>query len=125
MCPNKTREKQVAADIRAILQAPNETEAKRLLDITVKQYHNEAPQLAQWMEDNIPESLTIMQFPQAHRARIRTSNLAERVNKEIRRRTRVASIFLNVDSCLRLVTAVIMEIDEQWQVSNAYLPKID
>ena len=119
--PKKSLRKQVASDIRAILQAPNEEEAKRLLAMVVKKHQADAPDLAQWMEENIPESLTIMQFPEAHRKRLRTSNMAERVNKEIRRRTRVASIFPNVASCLRLVTAVIMEIDEEWQQGNKYL----
>ena len=77
------------------------------------------------MESNVTESLTIMQFPENHRQRLRTSNLAERVNKEIKRRTRVASIFPNVDSCLRLVTAVIMEIDEEWQNGRTYLSMDD
>ena len=123
--PKKSLRKQVASDIRAILQAPNDKEAERLLAMAVKKYQVDVPELAQWMEENIPESLTIMQFPEAHRKRLRTSNIAERVNKEIRRRTRVASIFPNVASCLRLVTAVIMEIDEEWQQGNKYLKMND
>ena len=119
--PKKHMKAQVAADIRAILQAHDEHEAKRLLKIVIKKYEEKCSDLAHWMENNIPESLTIMQFPEAHRRRIRTSNLAERVNKEIKRRTRVAGIFPNVDSCLRLVTAVIMEIDEEWQDGMIYL----
>ncbi len=117
----KSMRKQVGSDIRAILQAPNDAEAKRLLAMAVKKYQVDAPDLAEWMEENVPESLTIMQFPETHRKRLRTSNIAERVNKEIRRRTRVASIFPNVASCSRLVTAVIMEIDEEWQQGNKYL----
>jgi len=119
--PKKSMRTKVASDIRAILQAPNDTEAKRLLAMAVKKYQPDMPKLAEWMELNIPEGLTIMQFPEAHRKRLRTSNIAERVNKEIRRRTRVTSIFPNIDSCLRLVTAIIMEIDEEWQQGNKYL----
>lgn len=116
---------QVASDIRAILQAPNDAEAKRLLAMAVKKYQASMPKLAEWMEVNLPEGLTVMQFPEAHRKRLRTSNIAERINKEIRRRTRVASIFPNVASCLRLVAAVIMEIDEEWQQGNKYLKMND
>lgn len=116
---------QVASDIRAILQAPNDAEAKRLLAMAVKKYQARMPKLAEWMEVNLPEGLTVMQFPEAHRKRLRTSNIAERINKEIRRRTRVASIFPNVASCLRLVAAVIMEIDEEWQQGNKYLKMND
>jgi putative transposase len=73
------------------------------------------------MEQNLPEGLTVMQFPQDHRRRLRTSNIAERVNEEIRRRTRVAGLFPNVASCLRLVTAVLVEIDEDWNQGKSYL----
>lgn len=119
--PKKMMKKQVASDIRSILTAPNKEEALRLLRIMVKKYEETASELSRWMEENIPESLTIMSFPESHRRRIRTSNLAERVNKEIARRTKVVSIFPNVQSCLRLVTAVIMEIDEEWQQGKIYL----
>jgi len=113
--------REVATDIRSILQAANAEEAKRLLDITVKKYQNKSQKLALWMEGNIPESLTVMKFPEQHRRRIRTSNVAERVNKEIRRRTKVVGIFPNPESCLRLVTAMTMEIDEEWQEGMVYL----
>lgn len=117
----RSQKKEVAASIRAIMQAPNLDEAMRLLAMAVNKYENEMSALAQWMEDNIPESLTVMQFPEPHRRKIRTSNLAERVNKEIKRRTRVAGIFPNTASCLRLVTAVIMETDEEWLQGYTYL----
>ena len=119
--PKQDMKREVAADIRSVLQAPNIEEAERLLKLIVKKYQNTASKLAEWMDKNIPESLAIMKFPEEHRKRIRTSNIAERVNKEIRRRTRVASIFPNTDSCLRLVTAVIMEIDEEWLDGMIYL----
>ena len=117
----RSKKKHVAADIRAIMQAPNIDEANRLLMMAIKKYENNMPDLAKWMENNIAESLTIMQFPEAHRRRLRTSNLIERVNKEIKRRTRVAGIFPNAESCLRLVTAVIMEMDEEWLQGYTYL----
>lgn len=119
--PKRSMKREVAADIRAMLQAPNLEEAERLLRLTVQKYQDTASKLSTWMEENIPESLTVMHFPEPHRRRIRTSNIAERVNKEVRRRTRVASIFPNPESCLRLVTAVLMEIDEEWQDGMKYL----
>ena len=93
--------------------------------MAVDKYQAECPELATWMETNVPESLTVMQFPESHRRRLRTSNLAERVNKEIKRRTRVAGIFPNTASCLRLVTAVTMAIDEEWQQGYNYLSMND
>ncbi len=117
----RSQKKEVASEIRGILQAPNVDEAQRLLTITVNKYQTDSPDLAKWMEENIPESLTVMQFPENHRQRLRTSNLAERINREIKRRTRVAGIFPNPESCLRLVTAVIIEIDEEWQQGRTYI----
>lgn len=84
-------------------------------------YEKSAPQLATWAEENIPEGLTIFRFPSDHWRRIRTSNVLERVNREVRRRTRVATIFPNEASCLRLVSAVLMEISEEWETGRAYL----
>jgi len=119
--PKQSMKKEVASDIRAVITAPNKKEAERLLKLTVNKYESIASDLATWMEENIPESLTIMTFPESHRRRLRTSNIAERVNKEIARRTKVVGIFPNTDSCLRLVTAIAMEIDEEWQQGMTYL----
>ncbi len=80
-----------------------------------------APQLSQWVEGAIPEGLTVFRFRSAHRRRLRTSNLAERVNREIKRRTKVASIFPNAASCERLVTGILIEISEGWEMGKIYL----
>lgn len=117
----KDRQKEVSADIRAIFNAPNRAEAERLLDITIKKYEPNTAKLANWMEENIPQGLTVFDFPAEHRRRIRTTNGVERLNKEIRRRTRVASIFPNEDACLRLVTAIVMETSETWETGRIYL----
>ena len=74
------------------------------------------------MEQNIPEGLSVFQFPEEHRKKLRTSNVVERVNKEIKRRTRVACIFPNEASCLRLVTAIVLEISDDWGSGKRYLP---
>lgn len=119
--PKKDMRSEVAADIRGIFNAPNLNEAERLLKITVEKYRSTAPQLAQWMEQNIPEGLTVLTKPEAHRKRLRTSNMIERLNKEILRRTRVATLFPNEASLLRLVSAVLAEVDEEWQTGKNYL----
>lgn len=111
----------VAETIRAIFNAENREEAERLLKLAYDKYQNEMPALANWMLENIPEGLTVFQFPSSHRRRIRTSNLAERVNEEIRRRTKVVRIFPNVASCERLVGAIVMEISENWFAGKNYL----
>lgn len=123
--PKKTMKKAVAADIRNIFNAANIEEADRLLKINIEKYSSTAPQLSEWMENNIAEGLTVFSFPAEYSKYIRTNNLAERLNKEIRRRTRKVGIFPNEDSCLRLVTAIVMEISEEWMMGKRYLPDID
>lgn len=119
--PKRDMKKAAASDIRSIFNAPNIDESNRLLKINVDKYSKSAPDLSKWMEDNIPQGLTAMNFPESHRVKIRTSNLAKRVNKEIIRRTRIAGIFPNTDSCLRLITAIVMEIDDDWKEGKTYI----
>ena len=119
--PKQEMKKEVAADIRSIFNAPTAAEAQRLLAQLLERYRKSAPRLTAWAETNIPEGLTVFQFPSEHWRRIRTSNVLERVNKEIRRRTRVATIFPNEESCLRLVSSILMEISEDWETGRVYL----
>jgi len=119
--PRKSMKATVASDIRAIFNAPDRASADALLKKTVAKYAQDAPRLADWMEENLPEGLTVFAFPEKHRRLIRTTNGLERLNREIRRRTCVASLFPNEASCLRLVTAVVMEISEDWQTGRRYI----
>jgi putative transposase len=119
--PRQEMKKEVAAAIRAIFTAPSLHDAKRLLAETVQRYRSGAPKLATWMEETLPEGLMVFVFPEAHWRRLRTTNGLERLNQEVRRRTRVARLFPNEASCLRLVTAVVMEISEDWETGKAYL----
>jgi transposase-like protein len=123
--PKKSMKKEVATDIRGIFNASNREEANRLLKINIEKYQSTAPQLSKWMDDSIAEGLTVFAFPEEYRKHIRTNNIAERVNKEIKRRTRKVGIFPNEDSCLRLSTAIVMEISEEWLMGKRYLPKIE
>lgn len=122
--PRQSMKKEVAADIRAIFNAANRHEADRLLAQTVQKYQETASRLADWMEANLPEGLTVFAFPSTHQRRLRTSNGLERLTREIRRRSRIATLFPNEASCLRLATAVVMEISEEWQTGRTYL-KLD
>lgn len=108
----------VAADIRAIFNAPDRHEAERLLEKFVDRYQETAPKLATWAEEALPQGFTVFGLPASHRRRLRTTNLIERVNQEVKRRTRVARLFPNEASCLRLVSAVLMEIAEDWQTAD-------
>ena len=111
----------VSADIRTVFNAPDRATAEAFLNRIIARYEDKAPKLARWLEANIPEGLTVFGFPEAHRRKIRTVNLLERVNQEVRRRTRIIRIFPSEASCLRLVSAVLMEIDENWRLNRKYL----
>jgi transposase-like protein len=119
--PTKTMRREVAQALREIFNATDRTEADRRLKAFVKTYHQKAPRLAAWAEENIPEGLTVFTLPSYHRTRIRTTNGLERLNKEIKRRTRVATLFPNEASLLRLVSAVLIEISEEWETKKIYL----
>lgn len=119
--PTLAMRREVARDLRCVLDAGDRAEADRQLDRMVKKYADAAPKLADWLEANVPEALTVLSLPPAHRRKLRTTNSLERINKEIKRRTRVATLFPNEASALRLVTAVLMEISEDWETNRNYL----
>lgn len=119
--PRKELQPEVAADIRMVFNAPDRTTANEYLTRIVQKYAKNASRLADWLEKNIPDGLTVFTFPAAHQRRLRTSNSLERVNRELDRRTTVVSIFPNEASCLRLVSGVLIELDEAWQSDRIYL----
>jgi transposase-like protein len=119
--PREELKAEVAADIRAIFTAPDKAEAIRRLEGAVSKYAKLASKLASWLEQNIPEGLTVFGLPEGQRRLLRTTNGLERVNKELKRRTRVVGIFPNEASCLRLVSAILMETSEEWEAGRAYL----
>ena len=111
----------VARDLRRIFDADEPAEAERRLKDVVAGYQKTAPQLAAWLEQSAPEAITVLTIPLAHRRRLRTTNGLERLNKEIKRRTRVATLFPNEASLLRLASAVLSEISDDWETERAYL----
>jgi putative transposase len=118
--PRVALRSELARDLRAIFDAPDRAEADRRLRLAVDKYLKTAPKLSAWWEANIPEGLTVFQFPATHWRRLRTSNVLERTNKEVKRRTRVATLFPNEAALLRLVSAVLMEISEDWETEQIY-----
>jgi len=119
--PKKTMQKQVSGDIADIFAAPCGELAQVRLKYYVEKYAVSAPELSEWMEENLPEGLTVFEFTQKHRRRMRTTNPLERLHEEINRRTRVARLFPNGASLLRLVSAIEMEISEDWVAGKRYL----
>jgi putative transposase len=121
--PSSVSQREASADLRAVWNAANRAEAERLLGLMVRKYESVAPKLAAWLEESVPEGLTVFDFPLEHRRKLRTNNSLERLNREVKRRTRVATLFPNEASLLRLAAAVLMEMDEEWQTEKRYLPK--
>lgn len=118
--PRQSMRLEVAADIRAIFNAPDRKTAEELLQSAIQKYAISAPRLSSWLENNLFEGFLVFDFPLEHRRTIRTTNSLERINKEIRRRTRVVGVFPNQASCLRLVSALLMETCEEWQIGKHF-----
>jgi putative transposase len=118
--PKQSMRVEVAADIRSMFNAPDRKIVEEYLQAAIQKYVVSAPKLSAWLEENLSEGFTVFDFPLEHRKSIRTTNSLERVSKEIRRRTRVVGVFPNEASCLRLISALLMEISEEWQIGKHY-----
>ena len=119
--PRKDLLTDVAADLRMIFDAPDRATAETYLARIVEKYSKTASRLSEWLAANIPEGLTVFAFPVSFRRLLRTTNGVERLHREVRRRARVVSIFPNSPSCLRLVSAVLAEISEEWLTGRTYI----
>jgi putative transposase len=118
--PRQNMRTEVAADIRAIFNAADRKAAEEYLQAVIQKYAASASRLSAWLEENLSEGLTVFDFPLEYRRFIRTTNSLERVNRELRRRTRVVGVFPNEASCLRLISAILMEISEEWQIGKRF-----
>jgi putative transposase len=104
----------IVSELRNILQASDAPSAQVSLSQFIQKWSPLESRFCDWAETNIPEGFNVLTLDIRIRKSLRTSNLIERMNQEIKRRTRVARIFPNEASCLRLVTAVLLEIHESW-----------
>ena len=84
-------------------------------------YFEQQQSWAAWLEENLPQGFTVFTLPAAHQKRMRTSNALERVNQELKRRTRVARVFPNEPSLLRLITALLCETSDDWETGKIHL----
>jgi putative transposase len=119
--PRVGMRREVAEDVPTIFNAPDRESAESYLKKIVAKFANVAPKLADWMEVNIPEGFTVFAFPMSHQRRLRTSNYLERLSQEIKRRTRIVRVFPNESSCFRLISAILMETNENWEYGRIYL----
>jgi transposase-like protein len=119
--PRLEQRKEVAHAIRSVFDSPSRSAAETRLKEIVTHYAKSTPKLSAWMEENLPQGLTVFALPLAHQKRLRTSNGLERVNQELKRRTRVARVFPNEASLLRLVSALLAETSDEWESGKIYL----
>ena len=96
-------------------------EARRDLTVWLGKWEGKYRKLCDWVEGNIEETLTFYRLPQQHHKHMKSTNMLERLNEEIKRRTRVIRIFPNEASCLRLVRALAVETHENWIEATRYL----
>src|SRR5687767_324311 len=116
------KRKELAADLRAIFAAPAREQALRIASSVAEKWREQGHEkVAEHLEEHVEECLSCLSFPESHRRRIRTTNGQERLNQEIKRRTRVVRIFPNREACLRLVTALCVEQSEEWETGRRYL----
>jgi len=119
--PKQEMKSIVAHDIRSVYNSLDLEEAEYRLNKIIEKYKKTASELSVWLEKNLREGLTIFHFPISIRKRLRTSNWAERTNLEIERRVNVIGIFPNKDSVLRVTSAMLREMSEEWEAGNVYL----
>ncbi|HNF64031.1 MAG TPA: IS256 family transposase [Rhodocyclaceae bacterium] len=108
-------------ELRWIYDRRDIQEAQRDLVAWVARWQGKYPKLVDWVESNIVETLTFYRLPRAHHKHLKSTNMLERLNEEIKRRTLVVRIFPNTESCLRLIRALCVETHETWLEDNRYL----
>jgi putative transposase len=105
---------EIAQAVKEIYTALNRAEAEERMKDVIRRYEKKASRFCRWLEENFSEGLTFYSHSKSLWKKIRTVNIVERLNQEIRRRTSVARLFPNEDSCQRLITAVCMDMHEEW-----------
>ena len=118
-------QRQVNDALKDVFNAPDQDTAKKRLSSMMDTYENVLPKLVDKINRDVTHCLTCYGFPKPHRKRIRTTNLLERLNREIKRRADVVQIFPNQKACERLVGALCMEWSEEWITGRRYLDMTD
>jgi putative transposase len=115
------RRKDLAEGLRGVFAARSREVAVQLASELATRWRGSHPKVSEHLEEHIEECLSCLAFPEGHRRRIRTTNGLERLNQEIKRRSRVVRIFPNREACLRLVAALAIEQSEEWFTGRRYL----
>ena len=108
-------------ELRWFYERRNVEEARRDLAAWLSKWQRKYPKLCEWVEANIEETFTFYRLPKEHHKHLKSTNVLERLNQELKRRTHVVRIFPNEASCLRLIRALAVEIHEDWLETHRYL----
>lgn len=108
-------------ELRWLYDRRDLAEARRDLAAWLTKWQATYPKLCSWVEDHIDQTLTFYRLPRQHHKHLKSTNLLERLNEEIKRRTHVVRIFPNPESCLRLIRALAVEMHENWLEAHRYL----
>ena len=108
-------------ELRWLYERRNLAEAQRDLAAWLGRWQKKYPKLTDWVEQHIGSTLTFYRLPRLHHRHLKSTNMLERLNEELRRRTRVVRIFPNAASCLRLTRALCAETHEAWLEDNRYI----
>ena len=113
--PSLAIRKRIGAELRAVWNAASLAKAEAALAELVATCRGGAPKPAAWLEESVPEGLACLRAAEHHRRRMRTSNPMERaIQQELKRRTVKVRVFPGEDALERLVSAILVEIDEKW-----------
>lgn len=117
----KGAQSEVASLVRSIFEAPDAEAARTRLREVVQKLESRFPRAARVLEEAEADALAFMTFPREHWRRLHSTNLLERLNRELKRRGDVVGIFPNSDASLRLLGAILIEQHEEWSVGRVYL----
>jgi putative transposase len=109
---------EVAEDLKAIFKVRREKTAKALAEEFIELYEKPYPKAVSVFEAGIGDALTYLRYPGTHHTRIRTTNVLERLFKEVKRRTRVVGVFPNETSAQTLATEVMLRSTEEWALKR-------
>ena len=118
---SKTQQSMVAAALRQTFIQPDRTQASQTLRHVADQLRQKWPKLASFIDDSETDVLSHLDFPEQHRTKIHSTNPLERLNKEVKRRADVVGIFPNEASIIRLIGAVLLEQNDEWQLQHRYM----
>jgi len=111
----------LAERLKQIWEQPDKKSAEKLAKLIIEEYESKYPETMSCLEEGLEDSLQFYNFPEVDKRRISSTNVLERTNREIRRRSRVVGVFPSIESYLRLVTAYLIEYTEDWANENAYI----